>query len=58
MCVRDRMKDLFVPIKNQLTAMVEGGEYLVKIYLDELSNRLSATAVSYTHLPSTDRSAG
>jgi len=37
------MKDLFVPIKNQLTAMVEGGQYLVKIYLDELSNRLSAT---------------
>ncbi|MBP6796370.1 MAG: GntR family transcriptional regulator [Saprospiraceae bacterium] len=37
------MKDLFVPGKNQLTAMVEGGEYLVKIYLDELSNRLSAT---------------
>ena len=37
------MKDLFVPIKNQLTAMVEGGNYLVKIYLDELSNRLSAT---------------
>lgn len=37
------MKDLFVPIKNQLTAMVEGGEYLVKIYLDQLSNRLSAT---------------
>lgn len=37
------MKDLFVPIKNQLSGMKAGGDYLVKIYIDHVSNRLIAT---------------
>lgn len=37
------MKDLFVPIKNQLSGMKTGGDYLVKIYIDHVSNRLIAT---------------
>lgn len=37
------MKDLFVPKSKQLTGMRLGGEYLVKIYLDEQTGRLAAT---------------
>ena len=37
------MKDLFVPKSKQLTGMRVGGEYLVKIYLDEQTGRLAAT---------------
>jgi predicted RNA-binding protein (virulence factor B family) len=37
------MKDLFVPKSQQLTRMVKGQEYLVKIYLDNLSGRIAAT---------------
>lgn len=37
------MKDLFVPKSKQVTGMREGGEYLVKIYLDEQTGRLAAT---------------
>ncbi|QJB35140.1 RNA-binding protein [Chitinophaga oryzae] len=37
------MKDLFVPQSQQLTRMVPGQEYLVKIYIDELTGRLAAT---------------
>ncbi|RYG31139.1 MAG: RNA-binding protein, partial [Chitinophagaceae bacterium] len=29
------MKDLFVPRSKQLTNMIPGGEYIVKIYIDE-----------------------
>jgi predicted RNA-binding protein (virulence factor B family) len=37
------MKDLFVPKSKQLTGMRAGGDYLVKIYLDEQTGRLAAT---------------
>lgn len=37
------MKDLFVPQSQQLTRMVPGQEYLVKIYIDELTGRVAAT---------------
>ncbi|WP_143304748.1 CvfB family protein [Chitinophaga vietnamensis] len=37
------MKDLFVPQSQQLSRMVPGQEYLVKIYIDELTGRLAAT---------------
>lgn len=37
------MKDLFVPKSKQVTGMKVGGEYLVKIYLDELTGRVAAT---------------
>ncbi|HLI92152.1 MAG TPA: S1-like domain-containing RNA-binding protein [Puia sp.] len=37
------MKDLFVPKAKQLTGMRLGGDYLVKIYLDEQTGRLAAT---------------
>lgn len=37
------MKDLFVPKSKQLSGMRIGGEYLVKIYLDEKTGRLAAT---------------
>jgi uncharacterized protein len=37
------MKDLFVPRTKQITGMRLGGDYLVKIYLDEKTGRLAAT---------------
>lgn len=37
------MKDIFVPKSKQLSGMREGAEYLVKIYLDEQTNRVAAT---------------
>ncbi|MEJ7766270.1 MAG: S1-like domain-containing RNA-binding protein [Chitinophagaceae bacterium] len=37
------MKDLFVPKSKQLTGMIAGGEYLVRIYIDEQTGRLAAT---------------
>lgn len=37
------MKDLFVPRSKQLSGMRLGGDYLVKIYLDEKTGRLAAT---------------
>lgn len=37
------MKDMFVPKTKQLTGMRLGGDYLVKIYLDEQTGRLAAT---------------
>jgi predicted RNA-binding protein (virulence factor B family) len=37
------MKDLFVPKSKQLTGMKTGGDYLVKIYLDEQTGRIAAT---------------
>jgi predicted RNA-binding protein (virulence factor B family) len=37
------MKDLFVPKSKQISGMRNGGEYLVKIYLDEQTGRLAAT---------------
>lgn len=37
------MKDLFVPKSKQVTGMRVGGEYLVKIYLDEQTGRIAAT---------------
>jgi predicted RNA-binding protein (virulence factor B family) len=37
------MKDLFVPKSKQLTGMRLGGDYLVKIYIDEQTGRVAAT---------------
>ena len=37
------MKDIFVARSQQLTGMHKGGEYLVKIYLDEQTGRVAAT---------------
>lgn len=37
------MKDLLVPKSKQLSGMRLGGDYLVKIYLDEQTGRLAAT---------------
>ena len=37
------MKDMFVPKSKQLGGMRVGGEYLVKIYIDEQTGRLAAT---------------
>lgn len=37
------MKDLFVPKSQQLTRMHKGQDYLVKIYIDNLSGRIAAT---------------
>ena len=37
------MKDLFVPKSKQITGMRVGGEYLVKIYIDEQTGRLVAS---------------
>ncbi len=37
------MKDLFVPTSKQLGGMRVGVEYLVKIYLDEMTGRVAAT---------------
>lgn len=37
------MKDLFVPKSKQLTGMRVGGEYIVKLYLDEQTGRIAAT---------------
>ena len=37
------MKDIFVPKSKQLSGMRQGGEYLVKIYIDEQTERVAAT---------------
>jgi predicted RNA-binding protein (virulence factor B family) len=37
------MKDIFVPKSKQLTGMKTGGYYLVKIYIDEQTGRVTAT---------------
>ena len=37
------MKDLFVPKSKQIQGMMPNGEYLVKIYRDEQTNRTAAT---------------
>lgn len=37
------MKDIFVPKSKQLSGMRLGGDYLVKIYVDEQTGRLAAT---------------
>jgi predicted RNA-binding protein (virulence factor B family) len=37
------MKDLFVPKSKQISGMHEGGEYLVKLYIDEQTGRAAAT---------------
>ena len=37
------MKDIFVPKSQQLMRMIPGGEYLVKIYIDDRTGRVAAT---------------
>lgn len=48
------MKDLFVPASKQLRQMRPNCDYLVKIYLDEQSNRIAATE-KFDHLLSNDK---
>ena len=37
------MKDLFVPVSKQIAGMRLGGEYLVLLYIDEMTGRVAAT---------------
>jgi len=37
------MKDLFVPVSQQLSSMRLGGKYLVKLYIDKQTGRVAAT---------------
>lgn len=37
------MKDLFVPVSQQLSTMRKGGKYLVKVYIDAQTGRVAAT---------------
>lgn len=37
------MKDLFVPVSQQLSTMRKGGKYLVKLYIDAQTGRIAAT---------------
>ena len=37
------MKDLFVPLSQQVSRMYEGEKYLVQIYIDEQTGRIAAT---------------
>lgn len=37
------MKDLFVPTSKQISGMRVGGDYLVKLYIDEQTGRVAAT---------------
>lgn len=37
------MKDLFVPASKQVSGMRLGGEYLVMLYIDEMTGRVAAT---------------
>jgi uncharacterized protein len=48
------MKDLFVPKSKQLSGMRLGGDYLVRIYLDEQTGRLAATEKIETSLGNED----
>ena len=50
------MKDLFVPKSKQLSGMRLGGDYLVKIYLDEKTGRLAATEKIESFLSNEDLS--
>ncbi len=44
------MKDLFVPRSKQLMGMRVGGEYLVKLYIDEQTGRTAATEKIEHHI--------
>lgn len=37
------MKDIFVPKSKQISGMMQGAEYLVKIYIDDQTGRVAAT---------------
>lgn len=37
------MKDLFMPLSQQVSRVYDGGAYLVMIYLDEMTGRVAAT---------------
>jgi predicted RNA-binding protein (virulence factor B family) len=44
------MKDLFVPLSQQISKMVKGGKYLVYIYIDEQTGRVAATERIHKYL--------
>ena len=43
-------KDLFIPISQQRSLMVNNGYYLVYAYIDKLTDRIAATAKVHRHL--------
>ena len=43
-------KDLFVPVSQQRSLMIDNGYYLVYAYLDKQTGRISATAKVHRHL--------
>lgn len=48
------MKDIFVPLSQQVSRMAEGQNYLVRIYLDEMTGRLAATEKINSYLDNED----
>ena len=44
------MKDIFLPLSQQTTRIDVGGEYLVKLYIDERTGRIAATQLSLIHI--------
>ncbi len=44
------MKDLFVPLSQQISRMVVGGSYTVYIYIDEQTGRVAATEKTWPYI--------
>lgn len=44
------MKDVFVPLSNMKARMQEGGSYIVYLYIDEMTGRVTATEKIERHL--------
>ena len=44
------MKDLFVPLSQQVSKMVKGEHYIVYIYIDKMTGRITATERINAHL--------
>lgn len=44
------MKDLFVPLSQQVSRMVKGENYIVYIYIDQQTGRVTATERIHNHL--------
>ena len=44
------MKDLFVPLSQQVSRMVVGGSYTVYIYIDEQTGRVAATEKTWPYI--------
>jgi len=44
------MKDVFVPLSNMMARMQEGGNYLVYLYIDEMTGRVTGTEKIHKYL--------